>query len=196
MSNLIPTPDSHALAVAILGPEAEPLALLLGVDQVNLERAQVAILVVSAISGFTPEVTQAWDFSRDHYIPTIVAITDLDNSEIDFEDMSAIVTKSFEPVLTPYLVLHSDQGFPTALIELESLRITDYSLGLISQRDSDPEHKELVADFREEYLEAIEIAGEGAFLEGLLFPAIPLYLAIKMGVSEIANFLTQIPSPS
>ena len=196
MSNLIPTPDSHALAVAILGPEAEPLALLLGVDQVNLERAQVAILVVSAISGFTPEVTQAWDFSRDHYIPTIVAITDLDNSEIDFEDMSAIVTKNFEPVLTPYLVLHSDQGFPTALIELESLRITDYSLGLISQRDSDPEHKELVADFREEYLEAIEIAGEGAFLEGLLFPAIPLYLAIKMGVSEIANFLTQIPSPS
>ena len=129
-------------------------------------------------------------------VPTIVAITDLDNSEIDFEDMSAIVTKNFEPVLTPYLVLHSDQGFPTALIELESLRITDYSLGLISQRDSDPEHKELVADFREEYLEAIEIAGEGAFLEGLLFPAIPLYLAIKMGVSEIANFLTQIPSPS
>jgi hypothetical protein len=196
MSNLIPTPDSPALAVAILGPEAEPLAQLLRVDQVSLERAQVAILVVSAISGFTPEVTQAWDFSRDHYIPTIVAITDLDNSEIDFEDMAAIVTKSFEPVLTPYLVLHSDQGFPTALIGLETLRITDYSLGLMSQRDSDPEHKELVADFREEYLETIEIAGEGAFLEGLLFPAIPLYLAIKMGVSEIANFLTQIPSRS
>lgn len=194
MSNLIPAPDSHPVAVAILGPESEPLARLLGVNPITLERAQVVILVVSAVSGFTPEITQAWDFCRDHYIPTIVAITDLDNSEIDFEDMSAIVTKSFEPVLTPFLVLHSDQGFPTALIELETLQITDYSLGLISHRDSDPEHKELVAEFRAEYLEAIEIAGTGAFKEGLLFPAIPLYLAIKMGVAEIANYLIQIPS--
>lgn len=196
MSNLIPTPDSPSVAVAIVGSEVEPLARLLRVDPVSPERAQAVILVVSAVSGFTTEITQAWDYCRDHYIPTIVAITDLDNSEIDFEDMSAIVTKSFEPVLTPFLVLHSDQGFPTALIELETLRITDYSLGLVSQRDSDPEHKELVAEFREEYLEAIEIAGEGAFQEGLLFPAIPLYLAIKMGVAEIANFLTQIPSRS
>ena len=196
MSNLIPTPDSPSVAVAIVGSEVEPLARLLRVDPVSPERAQAVILVVSAVSGFTTEITQAWEYCRDHYIPTIVAITDLDNSEIDFEDMSAIVTKSFEPVLTPFLVLHSDQGFPTALIELETLRITDYSLGLVSQRDSDPEHKELVAEFREEYLEAIEIAGEGAFQEGLLFPAIPLYLAIKMGVAEIANFLTQIPSRS
>jgi hypothetical protein len=108
--------------------------------------------------------------------------------------MSAIAGRMLDPVQTPFLVLHDDAGNPTALINLESLKLSDYSSGARIERDSDPEHKVLVFDFRKEYLEAIEEFGQSSFEEGLSFPAIPFISSNGLGSFEIATFLNQLPS--
>ena len=120
----------------------------------------------------------------------------LSSSEIDFEDMSAIASKMLDPIVTPYLVLHGDDGAPAALISLESLEVSDYSAPQLTKRAADPEHQELVAEFRSEYLQALEDAGENSFQAGLLFPALPWIEKTKMGINEIKEYLKLVPTIS
>jgi hypothetical protein len=98
-----------------------------------------------------------------------------------------------DPVVTPYLVLHLDDGSPVALIDLVTQEIREYVSGSLSTRTSEHEHQEVIADFRDEYLEQLEAAGEGAFENGLLYPAIPWIHGNPMGLVEIADYLNRIP---
>jgi hypothetical protein len=101
-----------------------------------------------------------------------------------------------DPIVTPYLVLHGDDGSPAALISLEDLEVSDYSGAEVGKRAADPEHVELVAEFRTEYLEAVEDAGENSFQAGLLFPALPWIEKTKMGINEIKEYLNLVPTIS
>jgi hypothetical protein len=58
--------------------------------------------------------------------------------------------------------------------------------------DSEPEHRELVADFQSEYREIIEAAGEDAFAAGLLFPAIPVNIDSGIGLDVLIDYLHQL----
>jgi hypothetical protein len=98
--------------------------------------------------------------------------------------MSAIVGKMLEPVVTPYLVLHADNGDPTALINLENLKFTNYSNNQIIQQDSDPEHQELVADFADELKVTLQEGGWEQFVQGLIVTAIPVVVENKLGLAE------------
>ena len=159
-----------------------------------LEEADGAIFIVSAIDGISASDIEIWNSARELYVPSLVLISELSNGETDFDDMSAIAGRMLDPVQTPFLVLHDDAGNPTALINLESLKLSDYSSGSRIERDSDPEHKVLVFDFRKEYLEAIEEFGQSSFEEGLSFPAIPFISSNGLGSFEIATLLNQLPS--
>ena len=194
MSNLISTPISPELRVALYGPGLDGLvdALHLNVAQ-DLDSADVAIFAVSALHGIDSANQEIWQDARELYIPSLIAITDLDKSEIDFDDMAAIAGKTLDPVVTPYLVLHADSGEPAALIDLDTLKVIRYEAGNREISESDPEHKLLVFEFRKEYLEAIEAAGVEAFTAALLFPALPLIDSLGMGYEEIAIFLRQLP---
>jgi hypothetical protein len=110
--------------------------------------------------------------------------------------MSAIIGKMLEPVLTPYLVLHADNGQPTALINLEDQMITDYSTSSVTQLASDTEHQELILEFKEELNNSLVEGGWDQFVQGLIIPAIPLILKNKLGISEIKRFLDLIPTRS
>jgi hypothetical protein len=110
--------------------------------------------------------------------------------------MSAIVGKMLEPVLTPYLVLHADNGQPTALINLEDQMITDYSTDSVTQIASDAEHRELILEFKDELNNALVEGGWDQFVQGLIIPAIPLIVKNKLGVAEIKRFLDLIPTRS
>jgi len=179
--------------VAILGAKSGLLAQQMGVVPFDLDLADVAIFIVSANHGIISADLEEWRRARELYIPSIVAISDLTASEIDFEDMSAIATKMLDPVVTPYLVLHSDSGSPVALIDLETLKVLDYSKSLLVIRDADAEHIDLVNEFRLEYLEAVQDAGEDSFAAGLLFPALPWIEVRQIGVEQIKSYLNQIP---
>jgi translation elongation factor EF-G len=180
--------------IAIMGQKSAELASALGIEAVGFEEADGAIFVVSANDGIVSADLETWRTARDLYIPSLVVISDLSSSEIDFEDMSAIASKMLDPIVTPYLVLHGDDGAPAALISLESLEVSDYSAPQVTKRAADPEHEELVAEFRTEYLEAVEDAGENSFQAGLLFPALPWIEKTKMGINEIKEYLKLIPA--
>jgi translation elongation factor EF-G len=182
--------------IAIIGGKSAELSAELGVTTCDLESCDLALFLVSANDGIVSADLEKWRLARDLYIPSLVVICDLGASEIDFEDMSAIASKMLDPVVTPYLVLHSDDGTPAALIELESLRIIDYSSGVKTVREADPEHIELVTEFRSEYLEDLEDAGEDSFSAGLLFPAIPWVEGTRIGLDQIIEFLNQVPITS
>jgi hypothetical protein len=107
--------------------------------------------------------------------------------------MAAIAGRILDPVVTPYLVLHLDDGTPIALIDLITQQIIDYSEADISVRNSDHEHQEVIAEFRDEYIEALEAAGEDAFENALLYPALPWIIGSKLGLAEIALFLHRVP---
>jgi len=180
--------------IAIIGQKSAELASALGIEAVDFEEADGAIFVVSANDGIVSADLETWRTARDLYIPSLVVISDLSSSEIDFEDMSAIASKMLDPIVTPYLVLHGDDGAPAALISLESLEVSDYSAPQVTKRVADPEHEELVAEFRSEYLEALEDAGENSFQAGLLFPALPWIEKTKMGINEIKEYLKLVPT--
>ena len=188
MPDLISTPK-----IAIVGGKSAQLAVELGVATSELEVCDLALFLVSANDGIVSADLERWRLARELYIPSLVIICDLGASEIDFEDMTAIASKMLDPVVTPYLVLHSDEGAPAALIHLENLEVIDYSGETRVLRPADPEHIELVAQFRAEYLEDIEDAGEDSFAAGLLFPALPWIEGTRIGLDQIIEFLNQVP---
>ncbi len=182
------------LQVCVVGKTSVEIAKYFGFNPCPLEDSDAAIFIVSATDGISPEDVALWNTARDLYIPSLVLITELTNGEIDFDDMSAIAGRLLDPVQTPLLVLHDDFGNPTALIDLESLKLSDYSTGIRVERDSDAEHKVLVFEFRKEFLEAIEEFGETGFQDGLSFPAIPFISSNGLGSFEVATLLNRLPS--
>ncbi len=191
----------NARFVLGISPENEQIASLLGVSTAKIDdplliTADVVVVVASAKSGIDPKVIAQWHTFRELYVPTIVAVIDFEEGDVDFEDMSAIVGKMLEPVLTPYLVLHADNGQPTALINLEDQMITDYSSKDVANLPSEKEHRELIMEFKEELDNSLQEGGWDQFIAGLIIPAIPLMTSNKLGVAEIIRFLNLIPSRS
>jgi len=173
--------DQLALTTSDVFPDAE---------------AEVVVIIASAKDGISQNLINDWASFRESYIPAIVLILDFETGEVDFEDMSAIVGKMLEPVVTPYLVLHADNGDPTALINLEDLKISNYSDNQRVQQDSDPEHRELVAEFADELRLSLQEGGWEQFVQGLIVPAIPMIHKNNLGLAELKRFLDLIPSRS
>ena len=190
MSDLI---SSARPAIFPFGASAAALSNELGTPAVSLEGADVFLIAVSAVTGISPDGVELWNQARELYVPSIVVVDDLVGSETDFDDMVPIIGRLLEPVVNPFLILHDDGGSPTALIDLDSLHIIDYSNGNREVRDSDPEHKLLVFEFRKEYLDGLSAAGEGAFEAALLYPTIPYVAALGLGKAEIASYLERLP---
>lgn len=189
-------PIAPKLRVSVVGKSGVEIANYLGLTPVSIEDSDAAIFIVSAIDGISTSDIELWNLARQLYIPSLILITELSNGDTDFDDMSAIAGRMLDPVQTPYLVLHDDNGNPTALINLDTLKLSDYSNGGRSERESDPEHKVLVFEFRKEYLEAIEEFGESGFQDGLSFPALPFIPSNGLGSYEIASLLNKLPSRS
>jgi hypothetical protein len=194
MSSLI-----NARFVLGISPENEQIAAVLGlpvaeIDDPTLITADVVLVIASAKNGIDLKILSNWPTFRELYIPTIVLVIDFESGDVDFEDMTAIVGKMLEPVLTPYLVLHADDGQPTALINLEDQMITDYSSEKMAQIPSDSEHRELILEFKEELAAALSEGGWEQFVQGLVIPAIPFIINNKLGIAEVKRFLDLIPA--
>jgi hypothetical protein len=194
MSNLI-----NARFLLGQHPEKKQIAKLLGLEIIEAlpsSDAEVVVILASAKTGVDQQIISSWQSFREGYVPALIVVLDFEDGEVDFEDMCAILGKMLEPVVTPYLVLHAEDGRGVGLINLESLQVTDYSTTNAIERDSDPEHKELVKEFAEELKEALHEGGWEQFIQGLIIPAIPLNLENSLGVIEIKRFLNLIPSRS
>jgi len=192
--------NSHALErsprIHIYGHvSAQPKALaeIFGAEHATDAETEsdLAIFAVNPAAGIDQATIELWNSLSDFQLPRLVVVNELEGSDSDFDDAVLLANRVFDQLVTPFLVLHSDAGEPTALIDLQTLEIIDYSTSPQSRRDSEHEHKELVADFRDEYLEALEDAGEDAFEAGLLFPAIPVVISKGIGIDIVNSFIAR-----
>ena len=192
----MPTPSSR-VRIHIYGHEsADPqeVARYFGATFTDVieSESELAIFVVDPAAGISPETISLWQGLDDFQIPRMVVVTHLENQVADFDDAVMLASRVFDQIVTPYLVLHDDAGFPCALISLETLEITDYSHEEHEVTMSTEEHQILVSEFRQEYVEQIASSGENAFAAGLLFPAIPLWIDRELGVNIIRQYIDQI----
>lgn len=192
--------NSHALEhnprIHIYGhASAQPKALaeIFGAEHATEPNAEsdLAIFAVNPAAGIDQATIDLWSSLSDFQLPRLVVVNELEGSDSDFDDAVLLANRVFDQLVTPFLVLHNDAGEPSALIELQSLEIIDYSTTPQSRRDSDHEHKDLVSDFRDEYMQALEDAGEDAFAAGLLFPAIPVVISKGIGVDIVKDFIAK-----
>ncbi len=185
------TPRVHIYGHVSAQPKA--LAEIFAAEHASeaIAESDLAIFAINPAAGIDQATIELWAALSEFQLPRLVVVNELEGSDSDFDDAVLVANRVFDQLVTPYLVLHNDAGDPTALIELQSLEIVDYSTKPISRRDSDPEHKELVAEFRDEYLAAVEDAGEDAFEAGLLFPAIPVVIAKGIGVDIVKTFIAR-----
>lgn len=191
-----PVKRIHIYGHVSASPQAVASALGGEIGQVPAPETDLAIFTINPSAGIDPETIAHWTAFDDYQTPRIVVVTGLDGQELDFEDAVMVANRVFDQLVTPYLVLHGDDGNPAALIRLDDLMIVDYTTSPKSLRHCDPEHEELVREFREEYFDQMSEMEDGAFAAGIIFPAIPINLTSGLGVDIVLTYINQLPSSS
>jgi hypothetical protein len=186
----------HVYGHVSASPQAVATAFSGAIADTPESESDLAIFAINPSAGIDQPTIDNWSALDDFQIPRIVLVNGLEGQEQDFEDAVMIANRVFDQLITPYLVLHDDAGQPAALISLDDLQISDYSTSAMSTRPCEPEHEELVKDFRDEYLEQMTEMQDGAFAAGILFPAIPLNLATGLGLDKVKKYIDQLPSGS
>ena len=158
--------------------------------------SDLAIFAINPSAGIDQLAIDNWASLDDFQIPRMVVVNGLEGQELDFEDAVMVANRVFDQLVTPYLVLHDDNGEAAALIRLQDLQIIDYTKNPPLLRASDPEHEELVREFREEYFDLTSEMDEGAFAAGILFPAIPINLIKGIGLDVVQSYIDLLPSGS
>jgi translation elongation factor EF-G len=162
-------------------------------DSSELE-ADCAIFAINPSAGIDPATIELWKSYDEVQMPRLVVVTVLDGMELDFDDAVMVGNRVFDKLVTPYLVLHGENGTPIGTISLRDLSTVDYSTTPPTIGQSDHELAELVDEFRIEFLEETEEFGDGAFAAGLLFPAIPVNPANTLGIEIVTQYLSELPS--
>jgi hypothetical protein len=196
------TSTTAPVRIALYGHvSATPVALAKALADRGIEvaaqsqdRASIdcAIFAINPSAGIDPETIAIWESFNDYLTPRIMVALALPGADLDFDDAVLLANRVFDQMVTPYLVLHGDDGTPAALISLDDFSVRNYIQGIAVISQSDPEHRELVADFQSEYREIIEASGDDAFAAGLLFPAIPINIDNGIGLDVLIEYLNQL----
>jgi hypothetical protein len=163
-------------------------------NPVDPSECDVAIFTINPATGIDSESIAQWEALNDSMVPRIVVVTGLENPEADFDDAVLLANRVFDLTVTPYLVLHDEAGIACALISLEDMKIHDYTTIPPKILLSDAEHQSLVAEFRSEYVAALDVMGKDGFAAGLMFPAIPVWIEKGIGVDIVTNYLNMLAS--
>jgi hypothetical protein len=162
--------------------------------ELSYEFAEFAaiVLAVSAHQGAPNTLIGAWEEICEFQIPRAIVITEIEAPEADFDEAVLIVRRMFGEGFTPFLVLHSDDGTPCAFIDLETMKIRDYSSGVMHIKESESDHQVIVQEFRDEYLSDIAGLDEPRFATGLFVPILPFSAKLHLGGNELVSYLEQV----
>lgn len=176
----------------------ETCAQLLGgqISTVVDPECDVAIFVINPSAGIDGETIALWRGFEDFQTPRMVLVTVLEGMEMDFDDAVLVANRVFDPLVTPFLVLHGENGSPIGTISLTDLSTKDYSSNPPTAGTADDELRALVQEFREEFLDQMLEMDDGAFGAGILFPAIPINTSNGLGIDIAKQYLEELPSRS
>ena len=189
---LVGHPSSHPRAVAekLQLSSAQVVELEGPVDiDTDISQSDLFVLVISAKTGVSAEMTSTWNIASEKQVPRIVIVNGLEMNETDFDDIVLIANRVLESAITPYLVLHDEIGEPVGLISLSDNQVRDYSSGVVTIYPADSELQSLVADFKEELEESTIEFDSSAFQAGLIVPALPYVASRNIGVDEFQAYL-------
>lgn len=189
---LVGHPSSHPRDVAeklqLSSAQVVELAGPVDIDT-EISQSDLFVLVISAKTGVSAEMTSTWNIASERQVPRIVIVNGLEMNETDFDDIVLIANRILESVITPYLVLHDEVGEPVGLISLSDNQVRDYSSGVANIYPADSELQSLVADFKEELEESTIEFDSSAFQAGLIVPALPFVASRNIGVDEFQAYL-------
>ena len=189
---LVGHPSSHPRAVAekLQLSSAQVVELEGPVDiDADISQSDLFVLVISAKTGVSAEMTSTWNIASEKQVPRIVIVNGLEMNETDFDDIVLIANRVLESAITPYLVLHDEIGEPVGLISLSDNQVRDYSSGVVTIYPADSELQSLVAEFKEELEESTIEFDSSAFQAGLIVPALPFVASRDIGVAEFQAYL-------
>ena len=166
------------------------------VSKAPSEDIDVAIFAINPSAGIDQPTIDAWRECDDLQIPRIVIVTVLEGMEMDFDDAVLVANRVFDPLVTPYLVLHGESGTPIGTISLSDLTTTDYSTTPPTLSHADEELAEMVKEFQEEFQNSMMEMDDDAFSAGILFPAIPINPSNGLGIDIVISYLSALPSRS
>lgn len=174
----------------------EQFAQILGaqVAQEVEPESDCAIFVINPAAGIDNRTIGLWHEFDEIQTPRMVLVTVLDGMEMDFDDAVLVANRVFDPLVTPYLVLHGESGTPIGTISLTDLSTTDYSTNPPTISFADEELAEVVREFQEEFLDQMVEMEDGAFAAGILFPAIPVNPNNGLGLDLVKKYLAELPS--
>ena len=189
---LVGHPSSHPRAVAekLQLSSAQVVELEGPVDiDADISQSDLFVLVISAKTGVSAEMTSTWNIASEKQVPRIVIVNGLEMNDTDFDDIVLIANRVLESAITPYLVLHDEIGEPVGLISLSDTQVRDYSSGVVTIYPADSELQSLVAEFKEELEESTIEFDSSAFQAGLIVPALPFVASRDIGVAEFQAYL-------
>ena len=193
--SLTSNPPHSSLRVHIFGDASANPALIARefggeVREDASEDCDLALFLINPSLGIGARMIENWEALNESMPPRMVLVTGIESQEADFDDAVLLANRVFDLTVTPFLVLHDDEGLPCALISLSDLKIRDYSTIPPTITESDPEHKTLVSEFQSEYLAALDVMGDDGFAAGMMFPAIPLWIERGIGVDIVRNYIS------
>ncbi len=177
-------------------PELFATTFNASVSKAPSEEIDVAIFAINPSAGIDQPTIDAWRECDELQIPRIVIVTVLEGMEMDFDDAVLVANRVFDPLVTPYLVLHGESGTPIGTISLSDLTTTDYSTTPPTLSHADEELAEMVKEFQEEFQNSMMEMDDEAFSAGILFPAIPINPSNGLGIDIVNSYLSALPSRS
>lgn len=187
ISSAIPSDFYSTLGVTglLIPTENEP-------ELSKLSGSSVAIFLVDAQIGIDKNLVTYWDACRELQLPRLILVSNLSDGEIDFDDIVMIANRILDPVITPFLVLHGEDGTPNGLINISTSQTYDYSKTPTEISAADEDLITLVSEFAVEYQDQVAEFGEAGFADGLLFPCIPFIQKLGIGAAETQRYLLTI----
>jgi elongation factor G len=187
----------------------------------GLRAADAALFVVSAADGIDGTTRMIWDECASVGMPRAVVITRLDSPRADFEATLAACQEAFGAGVMPlYLPLRGDGETVDGLIGLLSQHIFDYSSGSRIEGDPDPSLLPMIAEHRNQVIEAVIAESEDeslmdrylggeeidvkvliddletAVARGSFYPVLTACAGTGLGMAELLEVLVNgFPSP-
>lgn len=146
----------------------------MSVAQVQVIEGRVLALHLSAAGpvDWSDADRETWEDWCDEFRPRLIVVTDLDESQDDFEDVAAEVQDLVgedSTVVLRYLPLHDDAGQVAGLLDLLTEEIRDYSTGSLKVSACDLEHRLLTGDARADLITIIATrADDDSILERVI----------------------------
>ena len=134
-----------------------------------------------------------WQFFAERQIPRFLLVQSFESSESDFDDIVLIANRVLEKMATPYLIIHSEVGEAAGLVDLKNMKVRSYLSGGISEDDCDESLRDLVTEFRDEYIDEFVNLGESAFSSGLYPIALPIGSNLPFGIDELNQIIDELP---